>query len=86
MTTKLRIGKISYVNMYPIFHALEGEFRNPSYEFVEGYPSELNRMLRDGELDVSPSSSIEYLRHKDMYTYLDGHSVSSRGPWRVYRS
>jgi chorismate dehydratase len=82
MTDKLRIGKISYVNMYPVFHVLEGEFGDQAYEFVEGYPSELNRMLRDGELDVSPSSSIEYLRHKDMYTYLDGHSISSRGPVR----
>jgi chorismate dehydratase len=82
MTNKLRIGKISYVNMYPIFHVLEGESRDPAYEFVEGYPAELNRMLRDGELDVSPSSSIEYLRHRDRYTYLEGHSISSRGPVR----
>jgi chorismate dehydratase len=82
MTNKLRIGKISYVNMYPVFHVLEGEFPNPAYEFVEGYPAELNRMLRDGELDVSPSSSIEYLRHRDAYTYLEGHSISSRGQVR----
>jgi chorismate dehydratase len=80
MTNRLRIGKISYVNMYPLFHVLEGEFQDPAYEFVEGYPSQLNRMLREGELDVSPSSSIEYLRHRDRYVYLDGHSISSRGP------
>jgi chorismate dehydratase len=36
-------------------------------------------MLRDGELDVSPSSSIEYLRNKNLYDIIDGHSISSIG-------
>ena len=37
-------------------------------------------MLRDGKLDVSPSSSIEYLRHKDKYSIIPWFSVSSEGP------
>lgn len=37
-------------------------------------------MLRDGKLDVSPSSSIEYLRHKDKYSIIPWFSVSSDGP------
>ena len=40
----------------------------------------LNRMLRNGEIDLSPSSSIEYLRYKDRYVFIDGHSLSSIGP------
>jgi len=77
----LKIGRISYLNLLPVFRSLE-ELEGDRYVFVEGYPSELNRMLRKGELDISPSSSIEYLRDKGSYGYLSGHSISSRGAVR----
>lgn len=76
----LRIGKIPYANLFPIFYMLEEKCDCSGYEFVEGVPSILNRMLRAGEIDVSPSSSIEYLRHENRYILLDGHSISSAGP------
>ncbi len=79
---KLKIGKISFLNIFPIFKVLEGECYCPEYEFVEGFPTELNEMLRKGEIDISPSSSVEYLRDKESYTYLDGHSISAKGPVR----
>ncbi len=79
---KLRIGKISFLNILPIFKVLEGECYCPEYEYVEGYPTELNRMLRQGEIDISPSSSVEYLMDRDSYLFLDGHSISARGPVR----
>jgi chorismate dehydratase len=77
---KLKIGKIPYANLFPIFYVLEKECDCAVYEFVEGVPSELNRMLRDGEIDVSPSSSIEYLKNPSLYQIIEGHSISSRGP------
>lgn len=80
MREHLRIGRINYANMFPIFYMLEHGCDCSAYRFIEGVPSELNRLLREGEIDISPSSSIEYLRHKDMYTILDGHSISSFGP------
>lgn len=80
MKERLRIGRINYANMFPIFYMLEHGCDCSAYSFIEGVPSELNRLLREGEIDISPSSSIEYLRHKDMYTILDGHSISSFGP------
>lgn len=80
MKERLRIGRINYANMFPIFYMLEHESDCSAYSFIEGVPSELNRLLREGKIDISPSSSIEYLRHKDMYTILDGHSISSFGP------
>lgn len=79
MPQMLRVGKISYLNLLPIFHSLERIAPSGRYRIVEGFPSELNRMLRNGELDISPSSSIEYLRDKDRYEYLQGHSISARG-------
>ncbi|MDP2280008.1 MAG: menaquinone biosynthesis protein, partial [Nitrospirota bacterium] len=76
---KLRIGKIPYANLFPIFYMLESECDCSEYEFVEGVPSALNYMLRMGEVDVSPSSSIEYLRHSDEYAIVEDHSISSMG-------
>ncbi|MEW6002557.1 MAG: menaquinone biosynthesis protein [Nitrospirota bacterium] len=76
----LRIGKIPYANLFPIFYMLEKECDCSQYEFVEGVPSRLNRLLRDGAIDISPSSSIEYLRYQDRYSLIDDHSISSKGP------
>lgn len=77
---KLRVGKIAYANVFPIFYMLERVCDCSQFEIVEGVPSELNAMLRAGEIDISPSSSIEYLRYPDRYSYIDGISISSRGP------
>ena len=57
----IRLGRISYVNMAPVFHRLNAEV-----EEVTGVPTELNRLLLDGELDLAPISSIEYARHADV--------------------
>jgi len=77
---KLRVGRIPYANLFPIFYMLESRCNCSEYEFVEGVPSALNNMLRRGEVDVSPSSSIEYLRYSDEYAVIDNHSISSAGP------
>jgi chorismate dehydratase len=76
-----RIGKIPYLNLFPFFYYLEG-LKEPSFEFIEAVPSQLNKLLRKGEIDVSPSSSIEYLLNQDLYEIIEGHSVSSIGPVR----
>lgn len=77
---KLRIGKIAYENLFPIFYMLESEFASPDYEYVPGVPSELNGMIRKGQIDISPSSSIEYLRNKGSYSLIENNSISSSGP------
>lgn len=77
---RLRIGRINFANLFPIFTTLEKVADCSAYEFVEGVPSLVNRLLREGEIDVSPSSSIEYLRSGETYVLLDGHSISSAGP------
>lgn len=79
MTEKLRIGRMSYTNIYPIFHELDSTLDPDSFELFNSYPSELNRMMRQGVMDVSPSSSIEYLRGDTIYDLIEGHSISARG-------
>jgi len=77
---KLKIGKISYANVWPIFYMLEKEADCSSYEFVAGVPSALNQMLREGVIDISPSSSIEYLKNPALYDIIENHSIDSNGP------
>jgi chorismate dehydratase len=77
---KLKIGKITYANIFPIFYMLQRYCDCSAYEFVESVPAQLNAKLRSGELDISPSSSIEYLRNQGLYRYIDGLSISSYGP------
>jgi len=76
----LKVGRIHFLNLYPIFYSLVKSVG--SYEFIDGYPSMLNSMLRRGEIDVSPSSSIEYLRYPEEYELIKGHSISAKGEIR----
>lgn len=77
---KLTIGKIPYANLFPTFYYFEKECNLNGYRFITGVPSKLNKMLREGKLDISPSSSIEYLRNKGSYRILPCFSISSSGP------
>jgi chorismate dehydratase len=70
----IRLGRISYVNMAPVFYGLETEV-----EEVTGVPTELNRMLLDGEIDIAPIPSIEYARNADRLRILPRVCVSSEG-------
>jgi chorismate dehydratase len=70
----VRLGRISYVNMAPVFHRLDAEV-----EEVAGVPTELNRRLLDGEIDLAPISSIEYARHAERLRILPRLCVSSEG-------
>jgi chorismate dehydratase len=69
-----RLGRISYVNMAPVFYRLEAEV-----EEIQGVPTELNHRLLAGELDVAPISSIEYARNADRLRLLPRLCVSSEG-------
>ena len=70
----IKLGRISYANMAPVFFRVEAE-----YEEVTGVPTELNRLLLAGELDTAPISSIEYARHADTLRLLPRLCVSSEG-------
>ena len=70
----IRLGRISYVNMAPVFHRLTHEV-----EEVVGVPTELNRLLLAGEIDVAPISSIEYARNASRLRLMPRLCVSSEG-------
>jgi len=70
----IRLGRISYVNMAPLFFRLEAEV-----EEVAGVPTELNERLVAGEIDLAPISSIAYARHAERLRILPRVAVSSEG-------
>jgi chorismate dehydratase len=70
----IRLGRIAYANMAPVFFRVEAE-----YEEVVGVPTELNRQLVAGEIDTAPISSIEYARHANSLRLLPRLCVSSEG-------
>jgi chorismate dehydratase len=70
----IRLGRISYVNMAPVFYRLEAEV-----EEVQGVPTDLNRRLVAGEIDLAPISSIECARNAATLRILPRLCVSSEG-------
>jgi chorismate dehydratase len=70
----VRLGRISYVNMAPVFYRLDA-----AVDEVPGVPTELNARLLAGEIDVAPISSIEYARHAERLRILPRLCVSSEG-------
>jgi chorismate dehydratase len=75
----LRIGHIDYANCTPIFHALRDQGSCEGFQFIRGVPAQLNEMLALGQLDVCPSSSIEYALYPGQYLILPQLSISSCG-------
>jgi chorismate dehydratase len=70
----IRLGRISYVNMAPVFYRLEADVQE-----VSGVPTDLNRRLLQGEIDVAPISSIEYARNAHRLRLFPRLCVSSQG-------
>jgi chorismate dehydratase len=70
----IRLGRISYVNMAPVFFRLDAPV-----EEVVGVPTELNDLLMEGGVDLAPISSIAYARNADRLLLLPRLCVSSEG-------
>jgi chorismate dehydratase len=78
----LRLGHITYSNCFPVHAGLvDGAVANPP-RMVEGVPSYLNGLLERGEIDVAPSSSIEYARNAARYRIVPDLVIGARGPVR----
>jgi chorismate dehydratase len=75
-----RVGHIGFLNCLPLYHGLVREGGVLDMDLTKGTPTELNRLLLAGALDVSPISSIEYLRHAGDLVLLPDLTVSADGP------
>src|SRR6266567_8857484 len=78
----MRLGRIGYINCYPVYGAIDRGVTPLAAELVTGTPSELNDLLAAGELDVSVVSAVEYARNARNYVLLPELAISCDGPVR----
>jgi len=79
---KLRLGRINFLNVLPIYYPMEAGMTANPFTIVPGVPSELNELCAGGALDISPVSSIEYARRAGLYYIVPDLSISSTGEVR----
>ena len=78
--TGVRIGMVSYLNTAPIHETWKSTVSRNNWRLVEAPPTELNRKLADGQIDMGFVSSYEYGVHPEKYKILSGLSISANGP------
>ena len=78
----MKIGRIPYVNCYPVYGAIDRGIVPLEAELVDGVPTDLNRRMSAGELDISVVSAVEYARDADRYLLLPDLAISCDGPVR----
>jgi chorismate dehydratase len=78
----MKIGRIPYINCYPVYGAIDRGIVNLDAELVDGVPTDLNRRMASGSLDISVVSAVEYARDADRYLLLPDLAISCDGPVR----
>jgi len=78
----VRIGRIPYVNCYPVYGAIDRGVVRLDGSLVTGVPSALNRRMAEGTLDISVVSAVEYARDARRYLLLPDLAISCDGPVR----
>ncbi len=76
---RVKIGRISYINVDPIYYGLENHSQLRNCQLISKPPSVLNKMLAKGELDISPVSSSAYAKNQNNWMILPDLSVSCFG-------
>src|SRR4051812_17393280 len=79
---KLRVGRIPYINCYPVYGAVDRGAVHLDATLVDGVPTALNRQMAEGMLDVSVVSAVEYARDAERYLLLPDLAISCDGPVR----
>jgi chorismate dehydratase len=77
-----RVGRIPYVNCYPVYGAIDRGIVAFGGQLVDGVPTELNRAMAARELDVSVISAVEYARASEDYLLLPDLAISCNGAVR----
>ncbi len=78
----MRVGRIPYINCYPVYGAIDRGIVALDGTIVDGIPSRLNAMMAAGDLDVSVVSAVEYARAAARYLLLPDLAISCDGPVR----
>lgn len=76
----LTIGEISYTNILPFFYYLKrDQLIKDDFRFVPQVPSQLNRAMAEGLVDIGGISSFAYAKNDQTFTLLPDLSVTTYG-------
>jgi chorismate dehydratase len=76
----LRIGRIPYINCYPVYGAIDRGLVPLDAKLVDGVPTALNDLMSRSALDLSVVSAVEYARDAERYLLLPELAISCNGP------
>ena len=76
---KVRVGRISYINVAPVYYGLDRSAKPDWLELVTAPPADLNRQLEGGSIDISPVSSAAYAKNHNDWLLMPDLSISSDG-------
>ncbi len=78
----MKIGRIPYINCYPVYGAIDRGVVKLDAQLVDGVPTDLNRRMAARQLDISVVSAVEYARDAERYLLLPDLAISCDGPVR----
>ena len=78
----MRVGRIPYINCYPVYGAIDRGIVPINAELVDGVPTALNHEMTVGSIDVSVISAVEYARDATKWVLGPYESTEISG-WQV---
>ncbi len=75
-----RVGHIQFLNCLPLYWGLARTGTLLDLELTKDTPEKLSEQLVRGELDISPITLVEFLRHADQLVALPDIAVGCDGP------
>ncbi len=76
---KIRMGKIDYINTFPVYYGLDHGLLPDWIDLVPGPPSTLCQMIKENTLHVSPVSSAFYAMNHQSLLVMPDLSISCHG-------
>ena len=75
----INIGRIQYINVNPVYYEFENQPLPDGMRLVSEPPATLNRMLQEGDLDISSISASAFARNADDWLMLPDMSIACYG-------
>ena len=77
---QFNIGQVDFINCLPINLPIElGEVKINA-NIINAVPSELNKKILNGEIDIAPVSSLAYIENNDKLIPIADLCIASNGP------
>ncbi len=81
--SRLRYGRIAYVNVAPVESAFDAGAVVRDVDVVPAVPAVLNAAMSEGSIDAGAISAAHYLEHRDRFARLADLCIAADGPVRT---